>query len=142
MVGRRVVSGVPICPEGSLDCHHGLEVGLGNVSPWLGKEERWLRAEWHAQGLNYSMHGLDSIQRAQGGLARYQCVRKNMSPHLKALDPIPRGCWMCCVVWFVGWNVSPVATIRVDTLFRGRDRTSSKWLKSAGSGSGSSGFKS
>lgn len=46
MVGGRVVSGVPICPEGSLDRHHGLEVGLGNVSPWLGKEERWLRAEW------------------------------------------------------------------------------------------------
>ena len=83
------------------------------------------------------MHELDSIQRAQGGLAGCQCVRKNMSPHLKALDPIPRGCWMCCVVWFVGWNVSPV-----DTLLRGRDRTSSKWLKSAGSGSGSSGFKS
>lgn len=45
-MGGRVLSGVPICPEGSLDRHHGLEVGLGNVSPWLGKEERWLRAEW------------------------------------------------------------------------------------------------
>lgn len=48
------------------------------------------------------MHELDSIQRAQGGLAGYQCVRKNMSPHLKALDPIPRGD-AGCVVWFGLW---------------------------------------
>lgn len=55
-----VVAGVSICPEWSLDHYHGLEVGFGNVSPWLDKEERWLGAEWQAQGLTYSMHELDS----------------------------------------------------------------------------------
>lgn len=65
-----------------------------------------------------TVHELDSIQRARS-YAKYQCVRKNMSPHLKALDPIPRGCWFGC-----GLDVGPVATTSVDTLLGGRDRTS------------------
>lgn len=121
-----VVAGVPICPEWSLDHYHRLEVGFGNVSPWLDKEERWLGAKWQAQGLNYSMHELDSRE-PRVVLPDTNVLEKNMPPHLKALDPVPRR----CVFWFVGW-MSPVATTSVDTLLRGRDRTSSNWLKSAG----------